>query len=68
MSAGVGVAVTLECLAIGNLIQSISWNRDFESLQNGKVLTVYIIVRVNHKKIAEIIIMQQVINNVVNTI
>ena len=40
VSAGVGVAVTLECLAIGNLIQSISWNRDFESLQNGKVLTV----------------------------
>ena len=36
-SVGVGVAVSFECLAIGNLVQSVSWKRDFESLQNGKV-------------------------------
>lgn len=36
-SVGVGVAVSFECLAVGNLVQSVSWKRDFESLQNGKV-------------------------------
>ena len=36
-SVGVGVAVSFECLTVGNLVQSVSWKRDFESLQNGKV-------------------------------
>lgn len=37
IAVGVGVAVSFECLATGNLIQSVNWRRDFESIQNGKV-------------------------------
>ena len=36
-AVGVGVAASFECLVTGNPIKGVSWNRDFESLQNGKV-------------------------------
>ena len=46
VSVGVGVSVSFACLVIGNLVTSVNWNRDFESLQNGKVYIVYILARV----------------------